>query len=177
MLWTVGDLPLRRDCLLLLLFWLHLRRVGAAVRYIMPQRHVQLLVVVGEDLRVVCAAWDGNVGHAVVEQVFRTQFGVHMDQHAVGGLALAGMAGDGAAGVPNLLFHDLRRTAARNLRRAGVAEGIIMKIGGWKTRSVFERYAIVAQSDIMDAMVKLEAQGTVTSAAAQSEVKADARVN
>src|SRR5665213_451292 len=100
-----------------------------------------------------------------------------MDQHAVGGLALAGMAGDGAAGVPNLLFHDLRRTAARNLRRAGVAEGIIMKIGGWKTRSVFERYAIVAQSDIMDAMVKLEAQGTVTSAAAQSEVKADARVN
>ena len=63
-----------------------------------------------------------------------------------------------AAGVPNLLFHDLRRTAARNLRRAGVAEGIIMKIGGWRTRSVFERYAIVSQSDISDALAKLEAQ-------------------
>jgi integrase len=62
-----------------------------------------------------------------------------------------------AAKVPNLLFHDLRRTAARNLRRAGVAEGVIMKIGGWKTRSVFERYAIVSQSDIRDAMAKLEA--------------------
>jgi integrase len=61
-----------------------------------------------------------------------------------------------AAKVPNLLFHDLRRTAARNLRRAGVAEGVIMKIGGWKTRSVFERYAIVSQSDIRDAMTKLE---------------------
>ncbi len=55
-----------------------------------------------------------------------------------------------------LIFHDLRRTAARNLRRAGVAEGVIMKIGGWKTRSVFERYAIVAQSDIQDAMQKLQ---------------------
>ena len=62
-----------------------------------------------------------------------------------------------AAGVPALLFHDLRRTAARKLRRAGIAEGVIMKIGGWKTRSVFERYAIVSQSDIADAMHKLEA--------------------
>ncbi len=62
-----------------------------------------------------------------------------------------------AAKVSELLFHDLRRTAARNLRRAGVAEGVIMKIGGWKTRSVFERYAIVSQSDIRDAMTRLEA--------------------
>lgn len=33
-----------------------------------------------------------------------------------------------------------------------------MKIGGWRTRSVFERYAIVAQSDIQDAMKKLESR-------------------
>jgi integrase len=63
-----------------------------------------------------------------------------------------------AAGVPNLLFHDLRRTAARNYRRAGIAEGVIMRIGGWKTRSIFERYAIVAHSDVEDAVVKLEAR-------------------
>jgi integrase len=62
------------------------------------------------------------------------------------------------AGVPNLLFHDFRRTAARNLRRAGVAEGVIMKIGGWRTRTVFERYAIVAQSDIADALSQLESR-------------------
>jgi hypothetical protein len=33
---------------------------------------------------------------------------------------------------------------------------VIMRIGGWKTRSVFARYAIVSKSDITDAMLKLE---------------------
>jgi len=60
------------------------------------------------------------------------------------------------AGAPGLLFHDFRRTAARNPRKAGVAEGVIMKIGGWRTRSVSERYAIVSQADIADAIEKLE---------------------
>jgi integrase len=55
------------------------------------------------------------------------------------------------AGVPGLLFHDLRRTAIRNLRRAGVAESVIMKITGHRTRGVFERYNITDQSDTQEA--------------------------
>jgi hypothetical protein len=43
-----------------------------------------------------------------------------------------------------------------SLFRAGVAEGVIMRIGGWKTRSVFDRYAIVSQADVVDALQKLE---------------------
>jgi hypothetical protein len=56
-----------------------------------------------------------------------------------------------------LLFHDLGRTAARNLRRAGVAENIIMQIGGWRTRCLFDRHAIITENDIVDAVRKLEA--------------------
>lgn len=60
------------------------------------------------------------------------------------------------AGVPALLFHDLRRTAARNLRAAGVPEEIIMRIAGWKTSNVFRRYAIVDKTDIRAALQQLE---------------------
>jgi integrase len=61
-----------------------------------------------------------------------------------------------ASGVPALLFHDLRRSAARNLRAAGVPEEIIMRIAGWKTSNVFKRYAIVDQRDIRAALQQLE---------------------
>ena len=60
------------------------------------------------------------------------------------------------AGLPGLTPHDLRRSAARNLIRAGVQQAIAMKITGHKTNSMFKRYNITDERGIRDAVLKTQ---------------------
>ena len=55
-----------------------------------------------------------------------------------------------AAGLPGVRFHDLKRSAARNMRRAGKSEHVICKAAGWATASMFKRYDIVDEADLVE---------------------------
>ncbi len=61
-----------------------------------------------------------------------------------------------------MLRHDFRRTAVRNLERAGVSRSVAMQLTGHRTEAVYRRYAIVSEQDLGEGLEKLGQLGTGT---------------
>lgn len=55
------------------------------------------------------------------------------------------------------ILHDLRRSAAREMASKGIPQHIIQKLMGHKTGAMFQRYAIVSEADLRNAVTLLDA--------------------
>src|ERR1039458_7364647 len=86
----------------------------------------------------------------MVEYIF------HRDGAPVGEFRKSWKAACKKAGVSGRLFHDLRRSAVRNMTQAGVPQAVAMKISGHKTACMFQRYNIVATDDLRTALERTE---------------------
>lgn len=80
----------------------------------------------------------------------------HRDGDRIKSFRRAWLSACRAAGVPGRLVHDFRRTAVRNLERAGVPRSSAMAMVGHKTESIYRRYAIVDAGALRDAAARID---------------------
>jgi len=80
------------------------------------------------------------------------------------------------AGIPERVPHDFRRTAVRNLERAGVPPSTAMKMVGHRTESIYRRYAIVDEAMLKEGAAKLQTLHDIQQGPASNVVRlADAK--
>jgi len=113
----------------------------------------QTVILDGELLETMLQQWERRKVVAIPDQspTLLCPFVFHREGRQIKDPRKAWNKARKATGLTTKIPHDFRRTAVRNMVRAGVNERVAMMISGHKTRSVFDRYNIVSEDDLREA--------------------------
>jgi len=110
----------------------------------------------GELWEIIQRRWNERVVTRKNGTTTMPRYVFHRDGQPIGEFKKSWATACTAAGIGHKLFHDFRRTAVRNMVRAGVPENVAMKISGHRTRAVFDRYNITDEKDLRDAVLRVQ---------------------
>ena len=111
------------------------------------------LPLAGELLDLIERRWSARKFESKNGEVSISPQVFHREGGAVGEYRKAWRKACDKAGCPGKLVHDIRRTAVRNMTRAGVTETVAMSITGHMTASMFQRYNITNSDDKRKALI------------------------
>lgn len=149
LLWTDVDRAARR---------IYLRRAGS------KNGKPYVLVMTPALAAIIARRWEARSVTRPDGTVYMSDRVFHRNGRPLGDFRKAWARACTAAGAPGLLFHDLRRSAARNLDRAGVSATVGMQVTGHATLSMWKRYRIVDEGDIERALTRVEAHNSAAGA-------------
>lgn len=115
-----------------------------------------MLPLIGELAEIIGRRRQAREYETASGQTALSVYVFHRGGQPVGDIRKSWKAACRAAGLPALLFHDLRRSAVRNLDRDGVSQSVAMAITGHKTANVYRRYRIVNEDDIRLALERVQ---------------------
>jgi integrase len=139
--------------------WADVDMVGKVIR-LRPENsktnESRILVLEGDLWEVISQQWAVREHEKRDETIAMSLYVFHQNGQLIGDIRKSWTAACKAANTEGKLFHDLRRTAVRNMVRAGVPERVAMAISGHKTRAIFDRYNIVSEEDLRVAMQRTQ---------------------
>jgi len=166
--------------------WEDVDRAAGEVRLTTSKKgEGRALPLEGELAALIERRWQAREFESRPGEPTLSAFVFHRHGRPLGNFTKAWRAACGKAKVPGKIFHDLRRTAVRDMIRSGVSQHVAMSISGHRTTSMFQRYNITSAEDKFDALRRcasyLEARpeklDEVSIRTADSDKLSDSQVN